>query len=79
MFGKNMRRLVKVVHKAILNPCEYGNTADSCMPELRYLIQCMSLGILNNIIWNASKVGQRNAKRTCTNSPAPHLGVTPSL
>jgi hypothetical protein len=29
MFGKNMRRLVKIVHQAIMNPCEYNSPRES--------------------------------------------------
>jgi hypothetical protein len=79
MFGKNMRRLVKIVHQAIMNPCEYNSPRESYKPKLMYQMQCMFLGMLNNTIWNVSKVGQRNVKRTCINSPVHHLGVTTSL
>ena len=79
IFGKNMRRLVKLVHDAIMNPCEYSSPRISSKPKLMYLMQCMFLGTWNNTIWNASKVEQLNVKGTCINSPVRHLGVVASL
>ena len=76
--GQDMRRLLKMVCEAILNPCECKGAMDTILIQT-FLQVYIDWDVENNIMQNVSRVEQINMQRTGTDSPAPHLGVTAVL